>query len=72
MPTLGLRHGEAMEGTTEVDIIVNKARRGGHTGDRIALAFDYMHSDMREVGVFTLNDIKRARAERRDARKGRP
>lgn len=68
---MGLRHGQPDDGVTEVDLIVNKARRGGHTGDRIALRFDYMASDMREVGSFTLADIRRVKEESKAAKGGK-
>jgi hypothetical protein len=68
---MGLRHGQPDDGVTEVDLIVNKARRGGHTGDRIALRFDYMASDMREIGSFTLADIRRVKEESKAAKGGK-
>lgn len=67
---LGLRTGPAEDGVAEVDLMIPKARRGGHSHTTVALHFEYETNAMREVGSFTLADRRQARAERREEKKG--
>lgn len=58
----GVREGAEADGVAHIDILVNKARRGGSTGSLVALEHHYAKGCIEEVGVFTPAQLAKAKA----------
>lgn len=63
----GSRTGEEEDGVHELDIIVHKARRGGHGNTTVLMKHDYRCGEFTEVGGLTMLERK----QRKQAAKGK-
>lgn len=59
----GIRVGKEEQGKHELDLIVNKARRGGHAHSTVLLVHDYQQSVFRELGGMSMIERKRQKAK---------
>jgi KaiC/GvpD/RAD55 family RecA-like ATPase len=67
----GIRQGEEEPGVHELDLIVNKARRGGHSHTTVLLRHDYQRGVFTEVGGMTMLERKKKKEEMKAARQAR-
>ena len=66
---LGMREGdEPPSDVLELDIHVNKARRGGQAGSIVSIEHHYMTSRIVEIGSFSATDVTKHRKEKRKAK----
>jgi hypothetical protein len=67
----GVREDEEADGVAHIDILVNKARRGGSTGSLVALEHHYAKGCIEEVGVFTPAQLAKAKAAKAAEKKAK-
>jgi len=65
----GVRKGKEEDGVHELDILVSKARRGGHGHTTVLMTHDYRCGVFKEVGGLTMMERKKLKAE---AKKKKP
>lgn len=66
----GSRIGDEAEGVHELDIIVHKARRGGHGNTTVLLKHDYRCGVFTEVGGLTMLERKQRKQAAKDKKAG--
>ena len=53
----------------EIDILVNKARRGGASGSVVAMENDYQRGVITEVGGFSASELMEAKGEAKEEKR---
>lgn len=61
--TVGLREELPGDGVAGIDILVNKARRGGKAGSMVVMNHHYLDGRIEEVALFSAADIAKSKAE---------
>jgi hypothetical protein len=61
--TVGLREELPGDGVAGIDILVNKARRGGKAGSMVVMNHHYLEGRIEEVALFSAADIAKRKAE---------
>ena len=67
-----VRKGEEEDGVHELDILVSKARRGGHGHTTVLVTHDYRCGVFKEVGGLSMLERKKAKGEAKPKRGKRP